>query len=394
MSEITDDTITLEQTVRIAASPETVWSFSTGPRRLAEWWGTAAEVEAEPGGLFRVTMESGPVMPARSPNSSRRTDSSSPSAGNTTHPANHSHPARRRRSDTDTRRQCDRAHTPAFPNAVNPRDRSRKGLELLRRRPTPRGSRRRVSVDIQTEIVIDRPVEVVTGVRRRSHERSDLVRQHRVGRVETSPPGQRRSRVAFVPRFLGRRLSYTYEFVDYSPPDRLVMRTTQGPFPMQTTYTWTPTDGAKNTHDIAQHRNPERLLETCRAVHGCRDTTSEPQRSRQTPVDPRSALAPAVSMLARSGALEPQPSHWRARWLYCRMTAECSDNAPEGYPKVRTTPRLAARVADTTPASETPGRYKDLTKSSASSPELIGYTNRRVCVSVIVNPACWRYVSA
>ena len=62
MSEITDDTITLEQTVRIAASPETVWSFWTEPRRLAEWWGTAAEVEAEPGGLFRVTMESGPVI--------------------------------------------------------------------------------------------------------------------------------------------------------------------------------------------------------------------------------------------------------------------------------------------------------------------------------------------
>jgi uncharacterized protein YndB with AHSA1/START domain len=62
VSETTDDTITLEQTVRIAASPETVWSFWTEPQRLAEWWGTAAEVDAQPGGLFRVTMESGPVM--------------------------------------------------------------------------------------------------------------------------------------------------------------------------------------------------------------------------------------------------------------------------------------------------------------------------------------------
>ena len=55
-------TTTIEQTVRIAASPETVWAFWTEPARLAEWWGIDAEVVAEPGGLFRVVMESGPVM--------------------------------------------------------------------------------------------------------------------------------------------------------------------------------------------------------------------------------------------------------------------------------------------------------------------------------------------
>jgi uncharacterized protein YndB with AHSA1/START domain len=48
--------------VRIAASPETVWAFWTEPARLAEWWGPDAEVVAEPGGIFRVVMEAGPVM--------------------------------------------------------------------------------------------------------------------------------------------------------------------------------------------------------------------------------------------------------------------------------------------------------------------------------------------
>jgi hypothetical protein len=48
----------------------------------------------------------------------------------------------------------------------------------------------------------------------------------------------RRSRLAFRARFLGRTLEYTYEVTDYAPGDRLVMRTEQGPFPMQTTYTW------------------------------------------------------------------------------------------------------------------------------------------------------------
>jgi hypothetical protein len=38
------------------------------------------------------------------------------------------------------------------------------------------------------------------------------------------------SRLDFVARFLGRTLAYTYEVVEHGP-DRLVMRTEQGPFP-------------------------------------------------------------------------------------------------------------------------------------------------------------------
>jgi uncharacterized protein YndB with AHSA1/START domain len=62
LSETTSETTTIEQTVRIAAPPETVWKFWTEPQRLAEWWATDAEVVAEPGGLFRVVMGPGPVM--------------------------------------------------------------------------------------------------------------------------------------------------------------------------------------------------------------------------------------------------------------------------------------------------------------------------------------------
>jgi hypothetical protein len=48
------------------------------------------------------------------------------------------------------------------------------------------------------------------------------------------------SRIAFVAYFLGRRMSYTYEIVEFVRDERLVMRTTDGPFPMETTYTWQP----------------------------------------------------------------------------------------------------------------------------------------------------------
>ena len=44
--------------------------------------------------------------------------------------------------------------------------------------------------------------------------------------------------MAFVAQFLGRRLAYTYEVVELVPGERLVQRTAEGPFPMETTYTW------------------------------------------------------------------------------------------------------------------------------------------------------------
>ena len=43
-------------------------------------------------------------------------------------------------------------------------------------------------------------------------------------------------------RFLGRPLAYTYEITEFAPAERLVMRTAQGPFPMETTYTWQALD--------------------------------------------------------------------------------------------------------------------------------------------------------
>jgi Polyketide cyclase / dehydrase and lipid transport len=46
------------------------------------------------------------------------------------------------------------------------------------------------------------------------------------------------SRVAFVARFLGRRLTYTYEVTELVPGERFVQRTMESPFPMETTYTW------------------------------------------------------------------------------------------------------------------------------------------------------------
>jgi hypothetical protein len=40
------------------------------------------------------------------------------------------------------------------------------------------------------------------------------------------------------PHFLGRRLAYVYEVKEIVAGERFVMSTADGPFPMETTYTW------------------------------------------------------------------------------------------------------------------------------------------------------------
>jgi hypothetical protein len=55
---------------------------------------------------------------------------------------------------------------------------------------------------------------------------------------ETAPPVVVGSRVRFRAQFLGRILDYAYEVRAFEPGRRFVMSTAQGPFPMETTYTW------------------------------------------------------------------------------------------------------------------------------------------------------------
>ena len=111
-------------------------------------------------------------------------------------------------------------------------------------------------VDVTTEITIDRDVDTVaTYAADPSNAPAWYVNIESV-EWETSPPAQLGSRVAFVARFLGRRLAYTYELVDFTPPERLVMRTAQGPFPMETTYTWSATNDGKTRMTLRNRGEP------------------------------------------------------------------------------------------------------------------------------------------
>jgi hypothetical protein len=106
-----------------------------------------------------------------------------------------------------------------------------------------------MNVDVVTEITIDRPVAEVAAYAMDPSNAPDWYDNIESVEWETPQPATVGTRVAFVARFLGRRLAYTYELVDVVPGERLVMRTAQGPFPMETTYTWSPTgpDGTRMT---------------------------------------------------------------------------------------------------------------------------------------------------
>jgi len=95
-----------------------------------------------------------------------------------------------------------------------------------------------MSVDVVSEIEIERPRTEVAAF---ACDPDNATRWYEnIESVEwrTPPPLTVGTRLEFVARFLGRRLAYTYEVREHVAGRRFVMSTAQGPFPMETTYTF------------------------------------------------------------------------------------------------------------------------------------------------------------
>jgi uncharacterized membrane protein len=106
-----------------------------------------------------------------------------------------------------------------------------------------------VPVDVATEIEIDRPRDEVARYASDPANAPEWYENISSAEWRSEPSLAVGARIAFVASFLGRRLEYTYEVRDVEAGRRLVMSTADGPFPMETTYTWAdaPNGGTRMT---------------------------------------------------------------------------------------------------------------------------------------------------
>lgn len=111
-----------------------------------------------------------------------------------------------------------------------------------------------MSVDVRTEIRIDRPLaEVYRYTADPSNAPAWYDNIHAVEWIDEPAIAVGR-RVRFKATFLGRTLDYTYELVVVED-DKVVMRTAEGPFPMETTYEFA-SDGTATTVRLRNRGEP------------------------------------------------------------------------------------------------------------------------------------------
>ena len=121
-------------------------------------------------------------------------------------------------------------------------------------------------VDVLTEVVIRRPRDEVAAFAADPDNATRWYKNITSVGWRSPPPLAIGTRLGFVARFMGRELTYTYEVKELVPGERLVMRTEQGPFPMETTYTWEDVPAGSTRMTLRNRGTPSGFSRIARPV--------------------------------------------------------------------------------------------------------------------------------
>ena len=113
-----------------------------------------------------------------------------------------------------------------------------------------------MEVDVVTEIEIARSRAEVAAYASDPDNATSWYRNIKRVEWKTQKPLQVGSKLAFVAQFLGRSIAYTYEVKEATPGERFVMATSEGPFAMETTYTWRDTAGGGTKMTLRNRGRP------------------------------------------------------------------------------------------------------------------------------------------
>lgn len=115
-------------------------------------------------------------------------------------------------------------------------------------------------IDVVTHIEIDCARSVVAAYAANPDNAPEWYENIKSAHWLTPRPLRLGSRITFTARFLGQKLNYTYEVLDLTPRQRLVMRGIAGPFPMETTYAWEDTAAGGTRMTLRNRGGPAGLL--------------------------------------------------------------------------------------------------------------------------------------
>ena len=105
-------------------------------------------------------------------------------------------------------------------------------------------SEQQVAIDVNAEVLINVPREKVSAYATNPENDPVWVSGISQAKLLTEPPVGKGSQVDRVASFMGKRIEYVLEIVDWTPQALMTMRSVKGPFPMEVTYAFQDAPGA------------------------------------------------------------------------------------------------------------------------------------------------------